>query len=130
MSGDINDDTLRFYMDDKEANLTYRQDILRYSIKVAIRRFIPKIIDLGDKLDWTGRVAKILGNKIYLNAGRESGINIGDILKVITEGSEIYDPETGAMIGMSKGHVKGKLAVAQLQKVILFSFINQSDNQV
>jgi hypothetical protein len=56
-------------------------------------------------------VAKIIGNKIYLNAGRDSGINIGDILKIITEGQEIYDPETGALIGMSKGDMKGTIEV-------------------
>ncbi len=110
-NGNVNDSTMRFFMKDNETNLSYRQDILRYSVKVAMRRFIPKIVEIGKRLDWTGRVAKILGNKIYLNAGRESGINIGDILKVITEGTEIYDPETGAMIGMSKGHVKGTLEV-------------------
>ncbi len=109
--GNINDDTMRFYMNDNESNLSYRREILRYSIRVAMRRFVPKVIEIGERLDWTGRVAKILGNKIYLNAGRESGINIGDILKVITEGSEIFDPETGAMIGMSRGHVKGTLEV-------------------
>jgi hypothetical protein len=109
--GNVNDDTFRFYMDDKEANLSYRQEILRYAVRVAARRFIPKVVKVGEKLDWTGRVAKILGNKIYLNAGRDAGLNIGDILKVVTEGSEIYDPETGAMIGMSKGVVKGTLEV-------------------
>ncbi|MBL7664962.1 MAG: hypothetical protein JNM93_07490 [Bacteriovoracaceae bacterium] len=110
-NGDISDDTMRFYLDENESNLNYRQDILRYSVRVAVRRFISKVVEVGDKMDWTGRVAKILSNKIYLNAGRESGINIGDILKVITEGTEIYDPETGALIGMSKGHVKGTLEV-------------------
>ena len=58
-----------------------------------------------------GRVAKIIGTKIYLNAGRSSGINLGDIMKVITEGQEVYDPESGAMIGTSQGEVKGTLEV-------------------
>ncbi len=56
-------------------------------------------------------MAKIIGNKIYINAGRLSGINIGDILKIITEGQEIYDPETGALIGMSKGDMKGTIEI-------------------
>ena len=56
-------------------------------------------------------MAKIIGNKIYLNSGRDSGLNIGDILKVITEGQDIFDPETGALIGVSKGDVKGTLEV-------------------
>lgn len=109
--GNINDSSMKFYMSDTEANLTYRQELLRYSLRVAAKRFIPQIVALGSKLDWTGRIAKIIGNKIYINAGRKSGLNVGDILKVMTEAQEIFDPETGAMIGVSKGDIKATLEV-------------------
>jgi hypothetical protein len=112
VDGTTHDDNYRFYVTEEEDNLAYRQDLLRYSTRVAVRKFIPRLAQMGGKLDWTGRVAKIIGTKIYINAGRESGIGIGDILKVITEGQEIYDPETGAMIGVSKGDVKGTLEVS------------------
>ncbi len=112
VDGTTHDNNYRFYVTEDEDNLAYRQDLLRYSTRVAVRKFIPRIAKMGGKLDWTGRVAKIIGTRIYINAGRESGIGIGDILKVITEGQEIYDPETGAMIGISKGDVKGTLEVS------------------
>ena len=80
-------------------------------MKVAVRKSVPKITKIGSRLDWMGRVAKIIGTRIYLNAGRSSGLNLGDIMKVITEGQEVYDPESGAMIGMSQGEVKGTLEV-------------------
>ena len=111
VEGVVNDDNFRFYITEEEENLAYRQDLLRYSTRVAVRKFLPRLIQMGGKLDWTGRVAKIIGSKIYLNAGRDSGLNIGDILKVITEGQDIYDPESGALIGVSKGDVKGTLEV-------------------
>ena len=109
--GNINDSAYRFFMSQRDASIGYRRSLLRYSVKVAIRRFIPKINKLGSKLDWTGRVAKIIGSKIYLNAGRKSGLNIGDILKVMTDGEEIFDPESGALLGVSEGQVKGTLEV-------------------
>jgi hypothetical protein len=111
IDGNIADDNLRFYKAESEENLSYRQDLLRYSVKVAVRKFVPRITKIGSRLDWMGRVAKIIGTRIYINAGRSSGLNLGDILKVITEGQEIYDPESGAMIGMSQGEVKGTLEV-------------------
>ncbi len=111
LDGNISDDNLKFYQADSEDNLSYRQELLRYSVKVAARKFVPKVVKVGSRLDWMGRVAKIIGTRIYINAGRSSGINLGDILKVITEGQEIYDPETGALIGMSQGDVKGTLEV-------------------
>lgn len=112
VDGSVHDDNFRFYVTEEEENLAYRQDLLRYSTRVAVRKFLPRLLQIGGKLDWTGRVAKIIGTKIYVNAGRDSGINIGDILKVITEGQDIYDPETGALIGVSKGDVKGTLEVS------------------
>ncbi len=111
VDGNISDDNLRFYQVETEDNLSYRQELLRYSVKVAVRKFVPRVIKVGARLDWMGRVAKIIGTRIYINAGRSSGLNLGDILKVITEGQDIYDPETGAMIGMSQGEVKGTLEV-------------------
>lgn len=111
IDGNVADDNLKFYQSEGEDNIAFRQDLLRYSVKVAVRKFVPKVIKIGAKLDWIGRVAKIIGTRIYINAGRRSGINLGDILKVVTEGQEVYDPETGAMIGMSMGEVKGSLEV-------------------
>ena len=111
VDGNISDDNLKFYQAEGEDDLSYRQELLRYSVKVAVRKIVPKVISMGSRLDWMGRVAKIIGTRIYINAGRSSGINLGDILKVITEGQEIYDPESGAMIGMSQGETKGTLEV-------------------
>jgi hypothetical protein len=111
LNGNVTDDNLRYYKAGSGESFSYRQDLLRYSVKLAVRKFVPKILKLGTKLEWLGRVAKIIGTRIYINAGRTSGLNIGDILKVVTEGQEIYDPETGAMIGMSQGEVKGTLEI-------------------
>ena len=111
LNGYADDNTYRFFASDREDYLSYRRDLLRYAVRVGVRKSIPKIIELASKLDWIGRVAKIIGTKVYINAGRESGINIGDILKIITEGTEIYDPETGALIGMSKGDMKGTIEI-------------------
>ncbi len=111
LSGYADDSTYRFFSGDQEDKLNYRQELLRYGVAVAVRKSIPSILGISSKLDWTGRVAKILGSKIYINAGRNSGINVGDILKVMTEGAEIYDPESGALIGTAKGEVKGTVEI-------------------
>jgi hypothetical protein len=109
--GFADDSTFRLFSADDESKVQYRRDLLRYGVRVAVRRSIPELIEVASKLDWTGRVAKIVGNKIYINAGRASGITISDILKVMTEGQEIYDPETGALIGTAKGEVKGTIEI-------------------
>ncbi len=105
------DSSFKFFISDRESKLEYRRNLLRYVVKIAVRKSIPRLLKVSEKLDWVGRVAKIIGTKIYINSGRQSGLNIGDILKVQTEGVEIFDPETGAMIGTSKGEIKGTVEV-------------------
>ncbi len=109
--GEADDSNFRLYNTSQEEQLTERQNLLRYGVRVAIRRSVPEMIQLAKRMDWLGRVARIIDTKIYINAGRESGIQMGDILKVVTEGQEIFDPETGALIGKSKGEVKGTIEV-------------------
>lgn len=111
LNGYADDKSYRFFKSDRESQSKYRQDLLRYVVKVAVRKSIPRIIDVAQKLEWVGRVAKIIANNIYINAGRDSGLNIGDVLKVVTEGVDIYDPETGALIGVTKGEVKGTIEI-------------------
>lgn len=111
VKGYADDSSFRFFMSDQESKLEYRRDLLRYVVKIAIRKSIPQIVALAQKLEWVGRVGKIIGTKIYINAGRSAGLNIGDILKVVNEGVEIYDPETGALMGVSKGEIKGTIEV-------------------
>lgn len=111
LKGFADDSAYRFFSQGKDGKMSYRRELLRYGVKVAIRRVVPKVLEFSRKLDWVGRIAAIKGNRIYINAGRQSGLQISDVLKVLTEGQEIFDPETGALIGVSKGEVKGTIEV-------------------
>ena len=73
--------------------------------------FIPQVTKPLGKMNWEGRVAAIQGDKIYLNVGSPSGLQIGDILRVLEDGPDIFDPELGTSIGKAPGRVKGTLEV-------------------
>jgi hypothetical protein len=77
----------------------------------AFKGLIPKIAQSVEKLNWEGRVAMVKGDRIFLNAGRISGLQIGDILKVMEEGEDVYDPDSGGLIGRVPGRLKGTLEV-------------------
>lgn len=77
----------------------------------AFQSTIPRIAQSVEKLSWEGRVALVKGDRIYLNAGRLSGLQIGDILKVTEEGEDVYDPDSGALIGKVPGRLKGTIEV-------------------
>jgi hypothetical protein len=60
---------------------------------------------------WEGRIASVQGERIFLNVGKISGLAAGDLLRVVDEGEEIYDTESGSFIGKSPGRLKGTLEV-------------------
>ncbi|MDX9732210.1 MAG: CsgG/HfaB family protein [Bdellovibrionales bacterium] len=81
---------------------------------VVLRAFqaaLPRIVAAIDRLSWEGRVAMVKGERIYLNAGRISGLQVGDILRVSEEGEDVHDPETGSYIGRVPGRLKGTVEV-------------------
>lgn len=85
--------------------------LVQQAVIQAFSGTISKIASALEKLSWEGRVALVKGERIFLNAGRLSGIQVGDILKVEEEGEDVFDPETGALIGKVPGRVKGTVEV-------------------
>lgn len=80
-------------------------------IKDAMFEFVPQVLKSLETVAWEGRIASIQGERIFLNVGKVSGLNRGDLLRVVDEGEEIYDTESGSFIGKSPGRLKGTLEV-------------------
>ena len=96
----------------KENKYELRRDLLRQATKLAVGKAIKPIWEKTKKKEWFGRVAKIVGKKIYINAGIESGVKVGDIMKVLTPSQDIFDPVSGALIGKTKGEVKSTIEIS------------------
>lgn len=86
-------------------------DLIRQSVRKAFVGGLPSLVRAIEKLSWEGRIAMVSGEKIYLNAGRLSGLQVGDILKVSEDGEDVYDPDTGRFIGTAPGRLKGTIEV-------------------
>jgi hypothetical protein len=54
-----------------------------------------------DRLDWFCRVARIDGEEVYINAGKLSGLKVGDVMDVFRPGNP-----------GEKGEVKGKIQIS------------------
>lgn len=87
----------------------FRAELTKLAIRNATVGIFPEVIRAVEKMTWEGRVVKVVGTKVYVNAGKASGLIPGDILKVLTQGDDVYDPQTGAFLGRSKGQEKGTL---------------------
>jgi hypothetical protein len=89
----------------------YRAELTKLALRSAMGGAVPEVIRSIEKLTWQGRVAKVAGAKVYVNAGKASGLVVGDILRVTTPGDDIYDPTTGAFLGRTQGQLKGTVEV-------------------
>ncbi len=65
-------------------------------------------------LDWHARIASIENGKIYINAGRLSGLEKGGALEVYSPGEQVIDAKTKTPLGKIKGNYKGELEVFEL----------------
>ncbi|WP_413587570.1 hypothetical protein [Bdellovibrio sp. HCB274] len=86
-------------------------DMIDVIVKDAFLDFSPQVLAALEKISWEGRIAAIQGDRIYLNVGKISGLEMGDLLKVMEDGDDIYDPESGTHIGRAPGRLKGTLEV-------------------
>jgi curli biogenesis system outer membrane secretion channel CsgG len=62
---------------------------------------------------WTGRVMDVTDGKIYINAGQDANVKVGDVFAITHVVRELIDPETGAV----RGVVENRLGQARIAAV-------------
>jgi len=89
----------------------YDETLEGESLRAAIVQFVDNIVSQVNQKPWSCRVAAVEDGAVYLNAGLESGIEVGQELKVFSQGHEIKDPTTGLTLGFTERPI-GVLKVA------------------
>lgn len=83
--------------------------------RAAVEQVVANILaELGDR-PWHGRVVTVRDGQVYVNAGGESGIQVGDVLEVFREGEELIDPETGLNLGQIEEKL-GRLEITSVEE--------------
>ena len=72
------------------------------ALRAAIVKFVKNIIKRIDETIWSCYVAEVDNDKIYLDAGKESNLELGTKLKVVRPGKTITSPQTGLVIGTTE----------------------------
>ena len=65
-------------------------------------------------INWFGRVDFVKEGKVYLNLGQNTGLKVGDVLKVVVPGKEVVNPTTHAVLGYTADVTQGELKVTEL----------------
>jgi len=84
------------------------------AIDLAIELMADDLLKSLLNLDWHARIASVENEKVFLNAGRLSGLEKGDILEVYSPGSQVIDKATSLSLGRTRGTYKGDLEVVEV----------------
>ena len=103
----------------------YAESIEGDALRAAISQLIVNITSQINKKPWSSRIVQVSGGKIYLSAGTESGLEVGQKLKVYAQGAEIKDTDSGLVLGREEeeigelevtNHAGDKLSVGKVTK--------------
>lgn len=84
---------------------------VRFVVDTAFEKTLSGLFATLKRFSWEGRVALVRGERVYLNAGRVSGLQIGDLLRIVEQQEEVFDPESSRSIGSIRGRMKGTVEV-------------------
>lgn len=77
----------------------YNESLEGDALRAAISQMTVNITSQINKKPWSCRVAQVNQGHVYLSAGTDSGLEVGQKLKVFSQGAAIKDPDTGLVIG-------------------------------
>lgn len=83
----------------------YDERIEGDALRAAIVKVVENIVYQINRTPFSCRVAEIENDKMYLDAGKESGLTIGMNLTVYQLGKEIVSPTTGLVIGRTEDKI-------------------------
>lgn len=83
----------------------YDETLEGEALRAAIVKFVDNIISQVNKKPWSCRVAAVKSDSIYLNAGEEAGLVLGQKLNVFSQGADIVDPTTGLVLGKEESKI-------------------------
>jgi hypothetical protein len=98
----------------KEAGEYSRSKAVLKAIDFSLDEILEGFLRQLDLLDWTTTIAKIEGDHLYINAGKLSGLRIGDALEIFEPGKEIIHPTTKFSLGWTTGQLKGAIKITDL----------------
>jgi curli biogenesis system outer membrane secretion channel CsgG len=98
----------------REAGDGSRGKAVEKAIDLCIDEIMEGFLRYLDLLEWSTSLAKVDGSNLYINAGKLSGLRIGDTLEIYEPGIEIIHPATNLSLGWTTGKLRGAIRVSDL----------------
>jgi curli biogenesis system outer membrane secretion channel CsgG len=115
---------LAFGLDYEDASLgsdNFNKTPLGLAVRDAVIEAAGFIVGQTREIQWTGRIVYEEDGAVFMNAGADSGVKVGDTFTLSTVERELIDPSTGVSLGRIEkelGHVRieqvqGKYSIAK-----------------
>lgn len=91
---------------------SYDTDLRDGALRDALTKAMVNMMQQLESQPWKGKIAKVAGNRVYINAGRKTGLKNGDRLDVYKVGEDIIDPDTHQKLGTTEDKV-GQVIIQQ-----------------
>lgn len=83
----------------------FDESLVGKATRNAIGHIMSKLDSQMGSLPWQAKIVKASGNIVYINAGSEAGVMVGDVLEIYSKGEELIDPDTGLSLGAEETKV-------------------------
>ncbi len=83
----------------------YDETLEGEALRAAVVQFVRNIVSQINEKPWSCHIAEVAGTSIYLDAGKESGLDLGQELTVFRLGKVIKSPSTGMVIGRIENEI-------------------------
>jgi len=80
-----------------------------------IEKIVNGIVDRMETVPWQAKIVKVDRGGVYINAGGNAGIKIGEVFQVYRIGEELIDPDTGLSLGAEQTYA-GKIEINKVEK--------------
>ncbi|MCB0218762.1 MAG: hypothetical protein KDH09_03630 [Chrysiogenetes bacterium] len=94
----------------------YDQSLGQIALRASVKQFMQSLLDSLVTQEWRGKVVKVDAGRgtAIVNAGKETGLQVGDKLQVNRLGEVLVDPDSGRELGQEIGPEVGELEVISL----------------
>jgi curli biogenesis system outer membrane secretion channel CsgG len=92
---------------------SFKKTALGKATRVSVTDAVRFVVQNMEDMAWQGRVVKVDGSKVYINAGFNMNISNDTVFTVYSKGEELIDPDTGLSLGSSLSR-SGTIRVVQV----------------
>lgn len=93
----------------------FSQTPLGEATREAIREAVGRLVNDQQQVAWRALVARVDGNRVYVNAGSNADLRSGDRMFAIRTVNVVTDPATGEVLGSEKATL-GTITIDQVQE--------------